>query len=80
MTSVTQLVEALVSQVDNYINGILTDDQLEQYTMGIIAHDDFDELPDGLQDAIYTLDNKELNNLSNQDVLKIKEEIQRLMS
>jgi hypothetical protein len=80
VATLKEQLESLTSQIQKYLNDEITIDQLGQSTMGIIADDKFDTLDERLQDAIYTLDNNELNQLTKEDISKIKEDIEDRLS
>jgi hypothetical protein len=74
----TMEVIELVSTIDSYLDGKLSDEQLVDYTMGLIASDDFVKQDERLQDLVYELDNKELNELNDSDVKRIRNELSSL--
>jgi hypothetical protein len=65
-------VKKLVMSIDSYLQGRISGDELEQITLGIIADDEFDHLRSEIQDAIYTLDSKELNELTRSEIQEIR--------
>lgn len=71
----TDKISDLVIKIDDYLNGKLTSEVLGQYTLAIISNDEFDTLPANIQEAIYVLDNKELNELTYEQVGKVKKEL-----
>jgi 6-pyruvoyl-tetrahydropterin synthase len=75
-TQLKQLIKVLIKNIEDYLNGKISGDDLEQCTMGLIAEDDFALLKEEVQDIIYALDSKELNELSPEDILKIKKQLQ----
>lgn len=70
-------VKKLVTSIDNYLQGRLSGAELEQITLGIIADDEFDNLRSEIQDAIYTLDSKELNELTKSEIQDIRNVLAR---
>ena len=46
------LISDLVTQIDSYLGTNITLDELEDYTMGVINSDEFEKIPEGLQDRI----------------------------
>lgn len=65
-----------ILELDNllkkYIGGEINGTELSNFTLEVIAQDKFEEIDNSVQDAIYALDNKELNNLSDDEILSIK--------
>jgi hypothetical protein len=66
-----QLTELLMG-IDRYVAKTVSADDLEQCTLLLISDDAFDTLDSDLQDEIYALDSKELNDLSQNDIMQIR--------
>lgn len=65
-------ISDLIRSIDAYLNGDLDSVSLENITMSVIEDDNFDSLNDDVQELIYALDSKELNDLSKTDIQTIK--------
>lgn len=72
---ISELLDKLIADINMFLDKKISDNDLEQSTLALIASDDFDDLPEDVQDAIYTLDNKQLNDLKNKDLVTIKDTI-----
>jgi hypothetical protein len=67
------VVKDLIEKIEAYLASRIDDDDLEQATMEVIVNDNFDTLDESIQDLIYTLDSKELNNLSRDQIKEIRD-------
>jgi hypothetical protein len=72
-------VEKLITQIDSYLDGKISPEDLEQFTLSLISEDQFNTLSTEIQDAIYALDSKELNTLSDTDLEMLRDELTELI-
>ena len=70
-----------INSVLNLVVGNDTDQlaAVENLTMDVIAHDDFDKLPENVQDTLYLLNNYEFENVSDSDVEEAKKIIKQYL-
>lgn len=68
--SISKVIELLQKLLDGD-NTIL--DNIDQITFDIIADDEFDKLPNDVQDELYLLNNFELENPSKEQLLNAKD-------
>lgn len=62
----------LLSAIDDYVTDDIAVEKIDELTLELISDDDFEKLSEELQDCVYTLDNHELNTLSNEEIVAIK--------
>lgn len=68
-------LKKLLADIDLFTNDKDHADALEQRTLSIISLDEFESLPEDIQQAVYTLDSRELNELKTAEILSIRGQI-----
>ena len=68
----------LSEKISAYVAGKISKESLEDYTMNLIAQDDFDANDEQTQDIVYTVDNADLNELRDEDLIEIAERLKTL--
>lgn len=68
-------LEELYRKLDLFIKGDLNTEAFEQATLSIIASDWFEESSVIIQDIVYDLDNMELNELSKDDLIELRDRL-----
>jgi hypothetical protein len=77
MSKMSEEVKVLIEKIDDYLDGKIGPEELEQATMSLISDGNFDTLNRRTQDTIYTLDNKELNELSRDQIKEIRNDLEK---
>lgn len=54
-------------------------EEVDDITFGIIADDGFDDVPDGVQDVMYMLNNYEIEKPSTEDLIKCEKKIKEFL-
>lgn len=70
----------LCQLIDEYLTNNANLKDIENLTFEIISEDDFDNLDEGVKDAIYILDNNELNQLTENDFKETESKIKSFLN
>ena len=54
-------------------------EEVDDITFGIIADDGFDDVPDGIQDVMYMLNNYEIEKPSTEDLIECEKKIKEFL-
>ncbi len=75
MATVNQELRTLIKQLDVYLKGDITAEEVEdKYTTALIVHDDYEELDERIQHIIEILDS-DLKALTSQEIQELRQEL-----
>jgi hypothetical protein len=70
-------LKELMGRIELYLEGKVSVSDLEQETLTIVTDNRFDQPPDEIQAAVYALDNKEIDDLTRDEVSEARTTIER---